>query len=103
MESINSIEYDRDIDTRRIKYSTIVPRLALVFQAIRSVCGESHLKYVDTNSVDSAIRMIGLYDSCVTQLERTVAIIQCASPAIDLLNSCTKDAKAIGEKMQISL
>lgn len=103
----NAIEDEAEADSRKAKYSTIVPRLSLIFQVMNYACGESLLHNINLRAVQSAVLMMDFYDSCVTRLEQAVALYQCDSFAIEMLGQlpasfCTKDAKAVGQEMRIS-
>ena len=103
----NAIEDEAEADSRKAKYSTIVPRLSLIFQVMSYACGESLLQNINLRAVQSAVLMMDFYDSCVTRLEQAVALYQCDSFAIEMLAQlptpfCTKDAKAVGQEMRIS-
>lgn len=68
----NAIENDCDVESRDMKLPTHIARLALLFQVARYACGESHLDFVNADSVRAAIRLTDYLEDCYSRLTDNV-------------------------------
>ncbi len=101
VDAINAIEDDADVETRVMKYNTHVARLALLLQALRYACGESHLQNIDVDSIKGALRINEYCEKCYQRCQAFVAEDVCDSMSKELLHLLedsfdTKTAVKIG-------
>lgn len=106
-EQINAITDERLIDTRFAKVPLNTARLALIFQIFRWACGESHKNFIDTESVNAAIRMSDYFENSYNRLGKTItddAIEPVRRQWLDLMGSpfTTSDAVKAGEELGMS-
>ncbi len=101
VDAINAIEDDADVETRVMKYNTHVARLALLLQALRYACGESHLQSIEVDSIKGALRLNEYCEKCYHRCRAFVAEDVCDSMSKELLHLLedsfnTKTAVKIG-------
>lgn len=99
-------DYDNE-ETRFAKQDSNVARLALIIQVMRYACGESHLQYVDADSIRSAIALSEYFEDSYNRVQLGVAEATSSTPAKEMLDFlgnefATKDAEAYGEMTKIS-
>lgn len=85
VDAINAIEDDEDVETRVMKHNTHVARIALLLQALRYVCGESHLQSIDVDSIEGALRLNEYCENCYQRCRAFVAEDTCDSMSKELL------------------
>lgn len=61
---INGIDDDTLVESRKTKLNCNAARIALVLQVMRWAAGESHLQYVDLDSVIGAIKLTDYFEDC---------------------------------------
>ena len=108
VDAINAIANDEDVDSRIMKHTTHVARLALLLQVLKYACDESHLEFITADTVKGALR---LNDYCEESYQRCSAFVAddlCDDPPKELLELLpgsfdTKTALTIGkENMNIT-
>lgn len=107
LERFNAITDESEVKSRVMKRSLITARLALVFQVMRWACGESHLDFVDEESIKRAITMGNYFEECFNRIEKQVIADQLEPQKRDMLNLLpeqfsTAQAIAAGESVGIS-
>lgn len=85
VDAINAIEDDEDVETRVMKHNTHVARIALLLQALRYACGESHLQSIDVDSIKGALQLNEYCENCYQRCRAFVAEDTCDSMSKDLL------------------
>lgn len=85
MDAINAIEDDEDVETRVMKHNTHVARIALLLQALRYACGESHLQSIDVDSIKGALQLNEYCENCYQRCRAFVAEDTCDSMSKELL------------------
>ena len=85
VDAINAIEDDEDVETRVMKHNTHVARIALLLQALRYACGESHLQSIDVDSIEGALRLNEYCENCYQRCRAFVAEYTCDSMSKELL------------------
>lgn len=108
IDKINDTPNDADVKNRTMKQFLVVAKLALTIQVLRWACGESHLQYVDLESVKSAIRIDEFFEDSYTRLEERVVEERLDPQLSDMLELLpmqfeTKQAVAIGEQQGLAL
>ncbi len=108
VDAINAIANDEDVDSRIMKHTTHVARLALLLQVLKHACDESHLEFVTADSVKGALRLNDYCEESYLRCSAFVADDLCDDPPKELLELLpdrfdTKTALAIGkENMNIT-
>lgn len=74
IDSVNAIENDAEIESRKMKINGHVARLALLFQVMRWAVDEAELICVERDSVEAAIRMIDYYEATYARLQETLVM-----------------------------
>lgn len=85
VDAINAIEDDEDVETRVMKHNTHVARIALLLQALRYACGESHLQSIDVDSIKGALLLNEYCENCYQRCRAFVAEDTCDSMSKELL------------------
>ena len=67
---MNSIEDDSDINTRMLKWDSIVARLALMLQLLHWACGEATGDEVELKSVEGALKLNEYYEESFNRLKK---------------------------------
>ena len=62
IDSVNAIENDAEVESRKMKLNGHAARLALLFQIMKWAVGEADMQYVELFSVKAAIRMVDYYE-----------------------------------------
>ncbi len=62
IDTVNAVENDAEVDSRKTKLDGNAARLSLVFQILKWAAGEGYMQYIDLDSVKAAIRMIDYYE-----------------------------------------
>ncbi len=107
INSVNAIENDFDVDSRKIKLNGHVARLALLFQVMKWATGEGDMQYVERDSVRAAIRMIDYYEETYQRVQEAVVmndIGEMKEAWLSLLGETftSSDAVAAGKKVDMS-
>lgn len=107
IDKYNAITDESEVKSRVMKRSLITARLALIFQVMRWACGESHLDFVDEESVRRAIVMGDYFEECFNRIEEQVIVDRLEPQKRDMLNVLTEQfttaqAIAAGESVGIS-
>ena len=84
VDAINAIEDDEDVETRVMKHNTHVARIALLLQALRYACGESHLQSIDVDSIKGALLLNEYCENCYQRCRAFVAEDTCDSMSKEL-------------------
>lgn len=105
VERINRIEDDAEVDSREMKHPAQVTRLALLIQVLRYASDESHLQFVDIESIKAAIRLNDYFEDSYNRIRSFVANDICEEPPKVLLELLpdtfdTKTAITIGKGQQ---
>ena len=66
---INAIDDDTLVESRKTKLNCNTARIALVLQVMRWAAGESHLQYVDLDSVVGAIKLTDYFEDCYYRIK----------------------------------
>ena len=66
---INGIDDDTLVESRKTKLNCNAARIALVLQVMRWAAGESHLQYVDLDSVVGAIKLTDYFENCYYRIK----------------------------------
>ncbi len=67
---INNIEDDNEINTRMLKWDSIVARLALVLQLLHWACGEKRGDIVELASIEGALKLSTYFEECYARLKK---------------------------------
>lgn len=104
---INGIDDDTLVESRKTKLNCNAARIALVLQVMRWAAGESHLQYIDLDSIVGAIKLIDYFEDCYYRVkdkfmmsEEQDAKMVWLSQLSDKFNS--SDAEREGQKMGFS-
>lgn len=105
VERINRIEDDAEVDSREMKHPAQVARLAMLIQVLRYASDESHLQFVDIESIKAAIRLNEYFEDSYNRIRSFVANDICEEPPKVLLELLpdtfdTKTAITIGKGQQ---
>lgn len=100
IDSVNAIENDAEIESRKMKLNGHVARLALLFQVMRWAVGEAELLSVERNSVEAAIRMVDYYEATYTRLQEAI-VISSIGDAREAWLSLLDDEFTTGEAVKV--
>lgn len=108
IRKVNETPNDQDVKNRVMKQPNIVAKLSLIMQVMRWACGESHLQYVDLESVKRAVRIDEFFEENYSRIEERVAIESLEPQQCDLLDSLpiqfeTKQATAAGAQQGMAV
>ena len=67
---INNIEDDNEINTRMLKWDSIVARLALVLQLLHWASGEMRGDTVELSSIKGALKLSAYFEGCYARLKK---------------------------------
>ena len=74
IDTVNAIEDDADVESRKMKLNGHVARLALLFQVTKWATDSGDMQYIERDSVESAIRMIDYYEETYRRIQETIVI-----------------------------
>jgi len=102
----NSIENDADVESRDMKLNTHVARLALLLQVARYACGESHLNFIDAESIKGAIMLNDYLEDSFARIKEVVDVddnSDLLARFYDILPDAfsTREAKSFGKRVGI--
>lgn len=72
IDTVNAVQDDAEVDSRKTKLDGNAARLSLVFQILRWAAGESHMQYIELDSVKAAIRMIDYYEDTYRRIQESI-------------------------------
>ncbi|WP_283118448.1 DUF3987 domain-containing protein [Alistipes finegoldii] len=72
IDTVNAVENDAEVDSRKTKLDGNAARLSLVFQILKWAAGEGHMQYIDLDSVKAAIRMIDYYEDTYRRVQESI-------------------------------
>lgn len=72
IESVNAIENDAEVESRKMKLNGHAARLALLFQIMKWAVGEADMQYVELSSVKAAIRMLDYYEETYRRIQEII-------------------------------
>jgi len=87
IDSINAIEDDKEVESRKIKLNGHAGRLALIFQVMKWAASSYRMDSIDLDSVKSAIRMIEYYEDTYRRIEENLVSDQIGEVKEDWLSS----------------
>lgn len=76
ISDINGIEDDTLVESRKTKLNCNAARIALVLQVMRWATGESHLQYVDKDSIVGAIKLVDYFEDCYYRIKDKFTMIE---------------------------
>lgn len=108
IRKVDETPNDQDVKNRVMKQPNIVAKLSLIMQVIRWACGESHLQYVDLESVKRAVRIDEFFEENYSRIEERVATESLEPQQSDLLDLLpsqfeTKQATAAGAQQGMAV
>ncbi len=74
IDTVNAIEDDIDVESRKMKLNGHVARLALLFQIMKWATNDGEMQYVELHSVKTAIRMIDYYEETYRRIQEAIVI-----------------------------
>lgn len=74
IDSVNAIENDAEVESRKMKLNGHAARLALLFQVMKWATDSGDMQYIERDSVESAIRMIDYYEETYRRIQETIVI-----------------------------
>jgi len=72
IDTVNAIENDAEVDSRKTKLDGNAARLSLVFQILKWASGEGQMHCIDLDSVKAAIRMIDYYEDTYRRVQESI-------------------------------
>lgn len=72
IDTVNAVRNDAEVDSRKTKLDGNAARLSLIFQILRWAAGESHMQYIELDSVKAAIRMIDYYEDTYRRIQESI-------------------------------
>ncbi len=107
IKKVNSIEDDKDVDSRLMKLNGNAARLALILQTMKWAVGEGNLDCVDFQSVKGAIRLIKYFEESYKRIYDSVRSEHAKGKPEQILDFAdetftSKDAEIIGCKLGVS-
>jgi len=72
IDTVNAVEKDAEVDSRKTKLDGNAARLSLVFQILKWAAGEGQMQYIDLDSVKAAIRMIDYYEDTYRRVQESI-------------------------------
>lgn len=72
IKSVNSIEDDTEVESRKMKLNGHAARLALLFQIMKWATNSDDMQTVGLDSVKAAIRMIDYYEDTYKRIQETI-------------------------------
>ena len=107
IDSVNAIENDAEVESRKMKLNGHAARLALLFQIMKWAVGEADMQYVELFSVKTAIRMVDYYEETYRRIQEIIvsdSIGETKEAWLSLLGDTfsTGDAIVAGKKVEMS-
>lgn len=107
IKKVNSIENDKDVDSRLMKLNGNAARLALILQTMKWAVGECSLNCVDLQSVKGAIRLIEYFEDSYKRIHDIIRNEYAKGKPeqiLDFTNDTfsSKEAENIGSKLGFS-
>ncbi len=104
---MNGIEDDSEINTRMLKWDSIVARLALILQLLHWSCGESTNNKVELKSVEGAIKLNEYYEDSYDRLKKNFGGVRLTPDRENLLSRLgdkftARDAVDVGKSINFS-
>ena len=104
---MNSIEDDSDINTRMLKWDSIVARLALMLQLLHWACGERMGNEVELKSVEGALKLNEYYEDSFNRLKKNFGGVRLTPDRENLLSKLgnsfsARDAVEVGKSINFS-
>lgn len=72
IDSVNAIENDAEVESRKMKLNGHAARLALLFQIMKWAVDEADMQYVELSSVKAAIRMLDYYEETYRRIQEII-------------------------------
>ena len=72
IDSVNAIENDAEVESRKMKLNGHAARMALLFQIMKWAVDESDMQYVELSSVKAAIRMLDYYEETYRRIQEII-------------------------------
>ena len=76
IDSVNAIENDAEVESRKMKLNGHAARLALLFQIMKWAVGEADMQYVELFSVKTAIRMVDYYEETYRRIQEIIVLVK---------------------------
>ena len=107
IDSVNAIENDAEVESRKMKLNGHAARLALLFQIMKWAVDEADMQYVELSSVKAAIRMVDYYEETYRRIQEIIvsdSIGETREAWLSLLGETfsTGDAIVAGKKVEMS-
>ena len=107
IDSVNAIEDDTEVESRKMKLNGHSARLALLFQIMKWAADGEDMLYVGLDSVKSAIRMIDYYEDTYRRIQEVLVINgigETKDAWLSLLGDTFTSADAViaGKKVEMS-
>ena len=107
IDSVNAIENDAEVESRKMKLNGHAARMALLFQIMKWAVDESDMQYVELSSVKAAIRMLDYYEETYRRIQEIIvsdSIGETKEAWFSLLGDTfsTVDAIIAGKKVEMS-
>lgn len=107
IDSVNAIENDAEVESRKMKLNGHAARLALLFQIMKWAVDEADMQYVELSPVKAAIRMVDYYEETYRRILELIvsdSIGETREAWLSLLGETfsTGDAVVAGKKVEIS-
>ena len=74
VDSINGIKDEDLIETHKMKLNGILPRFALILQVLRWATGESHIDFIDMDSICGAKKLLDYFEGKYYQLKKVAVL-----------------------------
>lgn len=72
IDTVNAVENDVEVNSRKTKLDGNAARLSLVFQILKWAVGEGHMQYINLDSVKAAIQMIDYYEDTYRRVQESI-------------------------------
>lgn len=107
IDSVNAIENDADVESRKMKLNGHAARLALVFQIMKWATDGADMQYIELDSVKAAVRMVDYYEDTYRRIQEVIVagnIGDTKEAWLSLLGDTFTAADAIvaGKKVEMS-
>lgn len=107
IDSVNAIENDAEVESRKMKLNGHAARLALLFQIMKWAVDEAEMQYIELDSVKAAIRMVDYYEETYRRIQEILvsdSIGETKEAWLSLLGDTfsTCDAIIAGKKVEMS-
>lgn len=85
IERINAIRDEALVESRPMKGSIQVARLALILQVLFFAGGDSHLQFMTTTAIEGAIRLNDYFEASYKRIREYVTNDACDEPLLEML------------------